>query len=592
MNKILFLKLLLTGCVSISILFTASSASAALTNIKPIGEADVSRTTVTLKYKNVSAAKKFKFQLWSKGLNRTKYTKDQAFFKKRRNRKSNYLTLTRSELTPYRDYKIRYRPVYSGNRLGAWSDFRNFTTQNPTLRLTLTVDESVPADESLYIIVDDSSDIEAGAYALTKSDTTTWATEIPDLDKGDTVVYTYSRNDAGPSSYELQSPDDPSQFRQATFTDTPYQITDTVTDWRWLDNPEPDGTIAETDYAIADRDQFVMSVTLPTTYVSGYDSLVTSTMQQIADQGFHYVTIPYAPRTIIAGDPITSTQSAVDTPTADQLTALVTAARAAGLDIILQIQFPIDPDNIETITADMGGTHDDSYFEGYLTRWREAMRDGVELAIEHDAEIVVLDNPWHDMSYVDDDQKAMVNTNVKSLLAIITDGYTGNVTTDYYETDNKINFYNSEYIDWIGVTWQPNVTGEYEPTVADMYADATTDILEFADINTAFDKPIFFNQLTVYGWDGAAGAEAEVDPTDSDYHEDYADNVNNPIDYQEQADAYEAVFRVLADNGYVIGAATSDYSYITKFSKSASIRDRLAEQVWSRWQTLFDAAIN
>lgn len=591
MNKLQLLKLLLAGCMSASILFTASSASAGLTNIKTINENDVTRTTVTLKYKNVSAAKKFKFQLWSKGLDRTKYNKDKAFLKKRRNRKSTYLTLTRSELTSYRDYKIRYRPVYSGNRLGGWSDFKNFTTQNPTLRFTLTVDESLPDDETPYVIIDDSSDITAGSYVMTESDTNTWTAEIPDLDKGDTVFYTYSRNDVGPSSYELNTPDDPSQFREATFSSTPYRIADSVSAWRWLENPQPTGTVIDTDYTIANRNEFVMSVTLPAIYTDGYDSFVASTMQQIADQGFHYVTIPYAPRTITAGDPVTSTQSAIDTPTAEQLDSIITAARAVGLNIILYVRFPIDPDNISAITADMGGTHDDSYFEGYLTRWREAMRDGVELATEYNAEVVVLDNPWHDLTYVDDDQKAMVNTNVKSLLAIITDGYSGNVTTDYYQEDTKLNFYNSDYIDWVGVTWQPDVTADYEPTIADMYADATTDFTEFSDINNTFGKPVFFNQLAVYGWDGAAGAEAEGDPQDSDYNEDYADNANNPIDYQEQADVYEAVFRVLADTDYIIGAATSDYSYITKFSKSASIRDRLAEQVWARWQVLFDAAL-
>lgn len=588
-NKTSFLFAYLTFC---GIFFlSAHSAAAALTDIKTINENDVTRTTVTLKYKNVAAAKKFKFQLWSKGINRTKYNKDEAFSKKRRNRKSRYLTLTRGELTPYRNYKIRYRPVYSGNRLGGWSDFKNFATQNPTLRFTLTVDGSLPDDETPYVVIDDSSDITAGSYAMTESDTHTWTAEIPDLDKGDTVFYTYSRNDAGASSYELQTPDDPSQFREATFTDTPYTITDNVTDWRWLENPQPNGTVVNTDYTIADRSDFVMSTTLPTTYTDGYDSLVASTMQHIADQGFHYVTIPYAPRTITAGDPVTSTQSAIDTPTTDQLDSIITAARAVGLNIILYVRFPIDPDNISAITADMGGTHDDSYFEDYLTRWREAMRDGVELATEHNTEVVVLDNPWHDLTYVDDDQKAMVNTNVKSLLATITDGYSGNVTTDYYQEDTKLNFYNSDYIDWVGVTWQPDVTADYEPTIADMYANAANDITEFADINSTFNKPVFFNQLTVYGWDGAAGAEAEVDPEDSDYNEDYADNVNNPIDYQEQADVYEAVFRVLADNDYVIGASAPDYSYITKFSKSASIRDRLAGQVWARWQVLFDAAL-
>lgn len=596
MNKHIFIKISVVGALSTAFfLLTVSTAAAALTNIKPINENNVTRTTVRLQYKNVAAAKKFKFQLWSKGLDRTKYNKELTFFKKRKNRKSSYLTLTRNELTPYRDYKIRYRPVYSGNRQGGWSDFKQFTTQNPSINFSLTVDDSLPTTDTPYVVIDDSSDIEAGSYAMTEVEDGTWTAEIPDIDKDDTVYYTYSRNDGGVASYELNTPDDPTQLRQATFTETPYTVTDEVTDWRWLTNPEPDGSISETNYEIATRSQFIISTALPEAYTDGYDRFITSTMQNIADQGFHYVTITHAPRTIIAGDPITSTQSDIDTPSEEQLDTMITAARAVGLDIILNVQFPKDPDNTETISAEMGGTHEDSYYENYLTRWREAMRDGVELAIQHNVEIVVLDNPWHDMTYVDDDQKAMVNTNVKSLLAAITSGYgengeTGIVTTDYYEEDNKINFYNSEYIDWVGVTWRPNLTADYEPTIAAMYTDASTDIETYADIYTTYNKPIFFHKLSVYGWDGAAGAEAG-DPNDADYHEDSADNTNNPIDYQEQADAYEALFRVIADNDYIVGASAHDYSYFNLYSKSANIRDRLAEQVWSRWQTLFDAAL-
>lgn len=591
MNKYFFLKASVVGAVSAALfLLTVSTASAALTNIKPINENNVTRTSVQLQYKNVAAAKKFKFQLWSKGLDRTKYTKERTFFKKRKNRKSNYLRLTRNELTPYRDYKIRYRPVYSGNRQGGWSDFKQFTTQNPSIHFTLTTNDNLPEGDTPYVIIDDSSDVDAGSYAMTETAAGTWTAEISDIDKGDTLYYTYSRNNGGAASYELNTPDDPTQFREATFTSTPYTISDEVTNWRWLTNPEPDGTVVDTNYEITDRSQFIMTMALPEAYTDGYDAFVTSTMQHIADQGFHYVTITHAPRTITAGDPITSTQSDIDTPSLEQLDTLISEARAVGLEIILNVQFPVDPNNAETITADMGGTHEDSYYENYLTRWREAMRDGVELAIEHDVEIVVLDNVWHDMTYVDDDQKAMVNTNVKSLLATITADYTGTITTDYYEEDNKINFYNSPDIDWVGVTWRPGLTADYEPTIAEMYADASTDIETYAAIYATYSKPIFFHQLSVYAWDGAAGAEAG-DPNDADYHEDSADNSNNPIDYQEQADAYEALFRVIADNDYIVGASAHDYSYFNLYSKSANIRDRIAEQVWSRWQTLFDAAL-
>ncbi len=73
MKKIL-LGLVSFSLVSAGLFFSPSQAVAGPAEIKPIDDALVMATTATVKYKNIRAAKKFKFELWDKRTGRAKLT--------------------------------------------------------------------------------------------------------------------------------------------------------------------------------------------------------------------------------------------------------------------------------------------------------------------------------------------------------------------------------------------------------------------------------------------------------------------------------------------------------------------------------------
>lgn len=592
-NFFIMRKLLIFFIVCLSVISVFTIAHAQPAEFKDLNDNDVKTKKVTLHYKNISGAQQFKFQIWSKGIDRGSYNRDKTFHKKRGKKSRTWFTLRRKKLTSNRDYKIRYRAVYGGGRQGQWSDYVKFTTKQPSIVFNLTVDDAFPAHETPYVEIDSSSDIPSGATAMTPTGDNTWSATVTDAYKGDVVKFRYSRNGLGAPSYELFEPDNPDYLRSVTMSATPYEVNSTITDWRWLDNPLPSGDVSTDNILIQDRDSFIISMGLLDYHWDQFDPLVESTMQNIAAKGFSYVTIYHSPRVIVDGDPVTLTGEALNTQTTAQLQAIIAAAETAGLQVILAVMMEVDPDNADEINNEITGkTHNDSYYENYLTRWRETMRDGIEIAIDNNLPIVVLHNPWHFMQYVDDDQKAMVNSNIKGLLSTITSGYTGFVTTEYYANDSKLDFYNSAEIDWIGTKWWPDLTDSYSPTVIAMENDAITDSAEFEAINTRFSKPVFFNQLVVHSWDGAAGPESGADSESEPYSEYYADDPDNPIDYQEQADAYEALFRTIAGSDYVIGATSFSYTYHTQFAKSANIRSKVAEDVWARWATMFNDQIN
>lgn len=563
--------------------------------IKQLKTEDIQATTVTLKYKNINAAKKFKFELFDKRAGRTEYRKVKTFLKKRQNKSNSYFTLELTELKPNRDYQIRYRPIYLGDRLGVWSDFRKFKTTYEGVYFTVTLPEPLTNGDVPYITVLDSSHTTAtsGGYPLAAIDDTTYAGVVDGVTVGDNLHVVASRNSSEPSAFEQFTPDDPEQYRTVEVTAIPTYAEFSVTGWRWGTNPTTTSDISTENWPITARDRFVLSTELNPVYNEAATDLTASTMAAIAANGSKYVTIHSATRMITQGDPVETTEKDIPYyPTETELEALVTAAQAAGLTPILAIDIPINPDNEETILADMAGTHANDYFSTYLTRWREAMNDGVDFATAHNIGIVVLNTDFYDFTFADDAQQYYFDYVLQNdILPVVAENYTGILTTADFNTDADFTWYGAPEIDWIGDTWYPDLTDSTTPTIANMYTAALTQFNgTYASANTTYGKPIYFHQLGVMSWDGAAAAGETVTPDNAAIDPDQAVNEEYAFDYQEQADAYEALFRAIADTSFVVGASAVNYTYYIQYDKIANMRSKPAEQVWSRWGALLTTA--
>ncbi|EKD76034.1 MAG: hypothetical protein ACD_43C00244G0001 [uncultured bacterium] len=221
------------------------------------------------------------------------------------------------------------------------------------------------------------------------------------------------------------------------------------------------------------------------------------------------------------------------------------------------------------------------------------MNDGVDYAIEQNISTVVLNTDFDDLTYSDDAQQVYISYIIENdLMPVIASGYSGILTTANYNTDPDFTWYAAGDIDWIGDTWYPSLATNSTNTVAEMYVNATNAITnKYSSVYNTYSKPIYLQQLGIMSFDGAAAAGETIAPTTAGIDPDAADDETYVRDYQEQADAYEAIFRAVADTDYIYGIGTSNYTYYVQQDKSANIHAKVSELVWARWAQIFAAAL-
>lgn len=553
----------------ISLLLLTHLILASAAQIDTITDDKITTTTVTFKYANIRAAKKFKFQLYDKRAGRTNWRKLDTFFKKRTSKKTKKFTMTLANLKQDRDYRIRYKPIYIGDREGIWSDYATWHTKDDALYLYLDTADSLLADDIPYLLIDGSE-----AFAMTQQDDGRWFYELDGINLGDTLNYRFSRNNLGPRSYEQFDPDDVDQQRSLTIATVPQTKEHTVTSWRLLTPDITTGEVSSEDYPVVARDPFILGVELSRDLPDNLSTYSSSTMSSIADYDLNYVAIPYASRHIINGDPVETNHSVEGYPSDTELETMLTDAQAAGLTPILVIDFPINPDNETEIRNELGNEHENSYLSSYLTRWREVMNDGMDFAIVHGITIVVLDTGFYEyLGFQDDAQEAYFSYVLENdILPTVASGFSGTLTTKELSMDSDFTWYQAAAIDWLGDTWYPT-TAEDLATI-------------YGPLNTQYGKPVFFTNLGVFSIAGASTIGETLSPSSNKLDPDQSDDTYT-LDTQEQADVYEAVWRDIADTGFVVGALAPDYSFFTQYDKLSNIRAKVAGLVWQRWAGLF-----
>jgi hypothetical protein len=271
------------------------------------------------------------------------------------------------------------------------------------------------------------------------------------------------------------------------------------------------------------------------------------------------------------------------------MATLLSAAESANLFPILLLEMPAYPAKAEAVAADLAGTHSNSYLTTYLTRWRQTMADGIEFAAANDVGIVLLDTPFDDLEYLDHDQAQYISYILENdVVPVVTNGFDGIIAPARWNSNSDFTWYSAAGLDWLGVEWTPDLTDSLDPVITDMYNTATSDFAtNWTTLAATYNKPILFTALNVYSWNGAAGALPLATVGAENVSPDYVDNTTYTRDYQEQADGYEAVWRVLADEAEVIGAASPEFLWNVQQDKWVGIRGKTAELVWARWAALF-----
>jgi len=178
------------------------------------------------KIKNIKKAKKYKIELSSQN------QVIQSWIIKRK-RFQKFTEIIIKNLKPKTKYSIRYQPLLKKNRIGSWSESKQFKTKKLVTRFTLKVNKSFPKKDTPYLIIDgNSTSSDAGSFRMIKLKKRTWITEIFGVQTGDKIQYTFSRNDLDNPSYEKVEPDNPNFLREITIDQIPKKISNTVENWR------------------------------------------------------------------------------------------------------------------------------------------------------------------------------------------------------------------------------------------------------------------------------------------------------------------------------------------------------------------------
>lgn len=459
-----------------------------------------------------------------------------------------------------------------------------------TLTITVRSTQALPAEDTVYVVVPTGQRYPAGSYSMNKLSAKRWRITLTDVVEG-TFKFQLSRNDLGTPSYDKFKTDRPNKKHRLTIHQRNQTETIYVHRWRWYTPQQLDGDISEQDWTIADRDTFILGMGLIDYHWGQFNPLIKSAMATIADSSFEYVNIAMSPTIITGVDPLTVTTETVNTPTDQELRRLVKQARQHDLSPILFINFNPHPDQQTEINEYLSSELTTDEHLEFVDYWANNARLGVEDAIALDLPIVVLNSAFFFNGYNSEEQKSVVNQAVLDALPAIVEGYNGIVTTDFYTADSAWTWYGAEEIDWVGDKWFPDIAGDdYDASIEAMYQNALDYInTTYQPVYTLYGKPIFLNQLGMESFDGAAGPLSDINSEGELISEYYANNPDYPKDYQEQADAYEAVFRAIADTNYIIGAFSFSYMYYEQHDKSANIRGKPAELVWRRWWKKFKA---
>jgi len=142
-------------------------------------------------------------------------------------------------------------------------------------------------------------------------------------------------------------------------------------------------------------------------------------------------------------------------------------------------------------------------------------------------------------------------------------------------------------LDYLGSNWVwPVATDTAGTNFADMKARALQLLQdEYLPRYQRFNKPFIFSQLSYYSADGAATQQyGDYSPEISPFDPETPSVLS---DWDEQADAYEAVLWAFAETPWVQGVYSFGYAYFDLDAKDYSIRGKTAEEVLKQIYGLF-----
>ncbi len=456
---------------------------------------------------------------------------------------------------------------------------------NVAVTFVVTVPKWTPEEDIIYVYIDGHYHPPRGGVPMDRKTQYVWTTTVT-VSPNQQLTYKYNRNNYGFAIDEEFSPDSKDARRSIDVAEKSQYIHDEVEKWRWLSEEPP--TVDLSSFIPSEtpqrEEQFVIGMGMLDYFDEIFIEHVPSTFDRIKEKGFDYVSITYAPSFFVGGNPLKFSHDALNTYTEEELTYVISEARKRDLKILLSAGVETDPGHME-IEEVFSKYQSDEWYRRLANEWETVMVETAIFAEKHDIEIFSPSEQWFGWGDKTEDQKKLVNQLVNNAYEHIREVYSGTITTDYYNSDEAYDYH--KQMDWVGDKWWWPLAGTKETSLSEMI-DAAQQIVDeiYQPIAERYNKPIFLQQLAYASYDGAAGA-LQLSTEGSEVAEWYPYNPAFPTDFQEQADAYEAVFQAIYDEQIFTGVFSFGYMYWDMHDKSAGIRGKPAEHTWRKWNRFF-----
>lgn len=451
------------------------------------------------------------------------------------------------------------------------------------------VPEWTPKEDRIYIRIDGFYYGQNGGVPMEEKGADVWRVLFK-APANQELRYKYNRNNFGFATDEEFNPDSKKARRIVEVGNQPKTVNDEVNKWRWLSERPPQADIStfEPDDLPEREEPFTIGMFLLDFFNEGFTDFIPSTLDRIKERGFEYVGIAYSPSVFTSSNPLTFSHQPINTYSEEQLDFFIKESRKRGLKILLAAGIetdPRDPSKFDEIEAGFRRRQSDDWYIQLAREWNDTMVRTAELAEKYNIEIFTPSNQWPFWGDKTEDQKKMLNTLINDAYRKIRKVYSGKISSDYYAEDEFFDYY--KQMDWIGDKWWWKIADDKKTSLEEMKTEAERVIDEiYREIYNKYDKPIFLQQLAYASYDGAAGA-LQISIEGPDIAEWFPYNPDYPADFQEQADAYEAVFQAIHDEPIFVGVFSFSYTYWDSYDKSTGIRSKPAEDVWVKWNTIF-----
>lgn len=479
-----------------------------------------------------------------------------------------YLFFSRQSVTPLKETESPQptTTVYGGG--------------DTPVTFTVTVPQWTRPEDKIFLNLKTDCFIDEGLECdlpMVKIDEHVWQVTYRENFNDGGVIYRYNRNAGGDMTEEIVGEkDDLTVWRTYSFSKRgPVELKDTVKNWRWLRNPKPTAKLSDfRPTNLPPRDEpFIVGIELPDWYRKAFEPWVKPTISRIREKGFNWIGFVY---NYIPGSP----QFEED---AEGTNLQVALSKVQDLRMLMIV--PIEAVGYDE--REIRNPHSDEWHKKFVDSWKNTALNATKFAHTNGIEILMVENQWAFFEYTSDAQKQLVNSLVKEAFREINNFYTGRLSTVHLHTDSPWDYYSE--VDVLGVGSPGSLTDSFNPTVAGMKDVLERGIDEMEVQSKRFGKPVIAI-VSVSSYDGAAGGQKNIHFESPEVYEIYSDNPNYPADFQEQADAYEALFQAVYDESFIIGVFPFSYKYWDLHDKSPSIRDKPAEEVWIKWAEVFKKA--